>query len=198
MLYFIKQQISKLIIIGDCEATFEGQSTQPENLKYFDNSGVIVRFNYSESLSHEVQEIGSKICWDEALPITLLSDEVQLSPVIQFDPPGSKLSNPVCVTVPHNALADSSHGWSIGLKSSVLCEGVIVWNNEIVDRINVDNISFHTDCLLSYVVVGTSVRNSGPTKKRFHCAVFGGQGKVGPNYTAYLYLFDECEASLQV
>ena len=47
-------------------------------------------------------------------------------------------------------------------------------------------------------VVGTPVRNSGPTKKRFYCAVFGGLTKVGPNYTAYLYLFDECEASFQV
>ena len=199
MLCYIKQHISKLVISDDFEATFERQSTQPENFISFNNSGVIVCFNYPENLPNDqVSGIRLEICWDEALPFTLLSDEVQLSPVIQFHPLGLKLSNPFCVTVPHNALVDSSHGWSIGLKSSVLREGVIVWNNEIVDRINVDNISFHTDCLLSYVVVGTSVRNSVPTKKRFQCAVFGGQGKVGPNYTAYLYLFDECEASLQV
>ena len=198
MLYFIEQHISKLVIAGNCEAIFEGKSSQPENFKHFNNSGIIVHSTGPESLPHEVQEVRSKICWDEVLPITSLSDEVQLSPVIQFHPDDSKLSNSVCVTIPHSALVDSSHGWSIGLKSSVLCEGVIVWNNEMVDGIDVDKIHFHTDCLLSYVVVGTPVRNSGATKKRFHCAVFGGQGKVGQNYTVYLYLFDECKVSLQV
>ena len=186
------------MIAGDCEATFEGQSSKPENFKSFDNSGVIVCSTSPESLPHEVQEVGSKICWGEVLPITLLSDEVQLSPVIQFHPCGSKLPNPICVTIPHSALLDSSHGWSIGLKSAEFSDGAVVWNDKVVDKIDVDNLSFHTDCLLSYVVVGTPVRNSYPTKKRFYCAVFGGQGKVGPNYTVYLYLFDECEASLEV
>ncbi|XP_015758035.1 PREDICTED: uncharacterized protein LOC107337409 isoform X2 [Acropora digitifera] len=181
----------------DFESTLEGQSTQPENFISFDNSGVIVRFNDHESLPNEVLEITLEICWDEALPFTLLSDEVQLSPVIQFYPPGLKLSNPACVTVPHSALVDSSHGWNIGLKSAVFSDGAVVWHDKTVDRIYADNLSFQTDCLLSYVVVGTPVRNSYHAKKRFYCAVFGGQGKVGPNYTAYLYLFDECEASLQ-
>ena len=109
MLHY-KQQISKLVISGDFEAAFEGQSTQPESFISFDNSGVIVRFNDPESLPNEVSGIRLEICWDEALPFTLLSDEVQLSPVIQFHPHGLKLSNPACVTVPHNALVDSSHG----------------------------------------------------------------------------------------
>ena len=198
MLCYIKQHISKLVISDDFESTLEGQSTQPENFISFDNSGVIVRFNDPESLPHEVLGITLEICWDEALPFTLLSDEVQLSPVIQFYPPGLKLSNPACVTVPHSALVDSSHGWNIGLKSAVFSDGAVVWHDKTVDRIYADSLSFQTDCLLSYVVVGTAVRNSYHTKKRFYCAVFGGQGKVGPNYTAYLYLFDECEASLQV
>ena len=171
---------------------------QPENFISFDNSGVSVHFNNPESLPDEVLGITLEMCWDEALPFTLLSDEVQLSPVIQFYPPGLKLSNPACVTVPHSALVDCSHGWNVGLKSAVFSDGVVVWDDTTVDRIYADNLSFQADCLLSYVVVGTPVRNSYPTKKRFYCAVFGGQGKVGPNYTAYLYLFDECEASLQV
>ena len=187
-----------MVISGDREATFEGQKNQPENFISFDNSGVIVRFNDPDSLPHEVQGIRSEICWNEVLPITLLSDEVQLSPVIQFHPLGLKLSNPVCVTMPHSALVTSSHGWNIGLKSAVFNDGAVVWDDKTVDRIDADDLSFHADCLLSYVVVGTQVRNSYPTKKRFYCAVFGGQGKVGPNYTAYLYLFDECEASLRV
>ena len=199
MLYFIKQHISKLVIIGNyCEATFEWESSQPKNFMSFDNSGVIVRVSDPESLPHEVQGIRSEIHWGEALPFTLLRDEVQLSPVIQFLPLGLKLSNQVCVIVPHSALVDSSHGWNIGLKSAVFNDGAVVWDDKMVDGIDADNLSFHTDCLLSYVAVGTQVRNSYPTKKRFYCAVFGGEGKVGPNYTAYLYLFDECEASLQV
>ena len=31
MLYYIKQHIPKLVIAGDYEAAFEGQSSQPEN-----------------------------------------------------------------------------------------------------------------------------------------------------------------------
>ena len=39
MLYYIKQHISKLVIAGDYEATSEGQSSQPEEIMSFDNSG---------------------------------------------------------------------------------------------------------------------------------------------------------------
>ena len=187
MLCYIKQHVTKL----NCHCRrlwsyiWGALSNQPENLQSFYNSGVIVHSTGPESLPHEVREVGSKICWDEVLSITLLSDEVQLSPVLQFHLHGSKLSNPVCVTIPHSALVDSSHGLTIGLKSAVFSDGAVVWNDKIVDGINVDNPSFHTDCLLSCVVVGAPVRNSYPTKKRFYCAVFGGQGKVGPNYTVY-------------
>ena len=168
-------------------------------MKSFGNSGVIVHFNDYESLPLEVQEVRSEIRWDEAFAINLLSDdEVQLSPVVEFQPHGSRLSNPVCVRIPHSALVDSSHGWSIGLKSSVLSEGAVVWKDKGVDRIQCNEVSFYMNCLLSYVVVGTPAGNSDPAKKRFYCLVFGGQGKVGSNYSVYLYVVDECDTSLEV
>ena len=107
------QQISKLVIAVE--------TSQQETVKSFDNSGVIVHFNDHESLPLEFQGVRSEISWDEALCINLLNDdEVQLSPVVEFQPHGSRLSNPVRVRIPHSALLDSSHGWSIGLKSSAL------------------------------------------------------------------------------
>ena len=168
-------------------------------MKSFDDSGVIVHFNDHESLSLERQDVRSEIHWDEVSAMNLLSDdEVQLSPVVQFHPHGSKLSNPVHVRIPHSALVDSNHGWSIGLKSSVLSERAIAWKDETVDGTNYHEVSFYINCLLSYVVVGTPVGNSGPTKKRFYCVVFGGQGKVGQNYSVFLYVIDECDLSLEV
>lgn len=174
------------------------ETSQQETVKSFDNSGVIVHLNDHESLPLEFQDVRSEICWDEALCINLLNDdEVQLSPVVEFQPHGSRLSNPVRVRIPHSALLDSSHGWSIGLKSSALSGGAIVWKDETVDGIQYNEVSFCTNCLLSYVVVGTPAGNSDPTKKRFYCVVFGGQGKVGPNYSVFLYVIDECDASLE-
>ncbi|XP_015776945.1 PREDICTED: uncharacterized protein LOC107354960 isoform X3 [Acropora digitifera] len=165
----------------------------------FEKSGVVLQFNDPESFLNDGQRVRSKICWDKALTVSLPSHEIQLSPAIQFYPHGSKLSKPVHATVPHSALMDSGHGWSIGLKSFTLGSGSkVVWKDEIVDKIHDNEVSFYMDCLLAYVVVGTPVyKCSKATKKRFQSAVFGGEGKVGQDYTVYLYLFDDCEASLE-
>ena len=167
----------------------------------FEKSGVFLQFSDPESFVNGSQGIRSKICWDKALTVSLPSHEIQLSPVIQFYPHGSKLSKPVHATIPHSALMDSSHGWSIGLKSFTLKSGPkICWKEEMVDKIHDNEVSFYMDCLLSYVVVGTPVYKSlKATKKRFQCAVFGDKEcKVGQDYTVYLYLIDDCEASLEV
>ncbi|XP_074621458.1 netrin receptor UNC5B-a-like isoform X3 [Acropora palmata] len=166
----------------------------------FEKSGVNLQFSDPESFVNDGQGIRSKICWDKALTVSLPSHEIQLSPVVQFYPHGSKLSKPVHATIPHSALMDSSHRWSIGLKSFTLKSGPkIGWKEEIVDKIHDNEVSFYMDCLLSYVVVGTPVyKSSKGTKKRFQCAVFGDkEGKVGQDYTVYLYLIDDCEASLE-
>ncbi|XP_067041652.1 uncharacterized protein [Acropora muricata] len=166
----------------------------------FEKSGVILQFSDPESFVNDGHGIRSKICWDKALTVSLPSHEIQLSPVIQFYSHGSKLSKPVHVTIPHSAFMDSSHRWSIGLKSFTLESGPeIDWKDEIVDKIYGNEVSFYMDCLLSYVVVGTPVyKSSKSTKKRFQCAVFGDtEGTVGQDYTVYLYLIDDCEASLE-
>ena len=123
---------------------------------------------------------------------------MQLSPVIKFHPHGYKLSKPVQVRIPHTALVFQSHGWNIKLKSSSIQSGGFVWQDEEMSETHNNEVSFQTNSLLCYVVVGTAVYNSKPTKKRLQCAVFGGEGKVGENFTAYLYVFDDCEASLEV
>ena len=167
----------------------------------FEKSGVNLQFSDPESFVNDGQGIRSKICWDKALTVSLPSQEIQLSPVIQFYSHGSKLSKPVHATIPHSALMDSSHGWSIGLKSFTLKSGPKMdWKDEMVDKIHDCEVSFYMDCLLSYVIVGTPVyKCSRATKKRLQCAVFGGkEGEVGQDYTVYLYLFDDCEASLEV
>ena len=73
-----------------------------------------------------------------------------------------------------------------------------MWKDEELYEVHNNEVSFQVDYLLTYVVVGVSLHNNKPTKKRLQCAVFGGEGRVGMNYTAYLYVFDDCEASLEV
>ena len=75
----------------------------------FEKSGVSLQFSDPESFVNDGQGIRSKICWDKALTVSLPSHEIQLSPVVQFHPHGSKLSKPVHATIPHSALIDSSH-----------------------------------------------------------------------------------------
>ena len=164
----------------------------------FPKSGVMLQFRDRESFLQDAQEIRLEICWDKAAVVTLQDHEWQLSPVIIFHPRGFKLSKLVQVRMPHSALVFYSHGWKITLKSSSsLKNDAIVWKDEDINEVHNNEVSFHADHLLCYVVVGT-VYNPKPTKKRFQCAVFGGEGKVGENYTAYLYVFDDCEASLEV
>ena len=164
----------------------------------FDKSGVVVQFGDASSFFNDAQGIRLKVCWDENI-MALQHDEVQLSPVIKFHPYGVQLSKPAQVRIPHSALIFYSNGWEIKLKSSTLHkESAIVWKDEEMYEVHNNEVSFQVDSLHSYVIVGTSLGNNKPTKKRLQCAVFGGEGTVGVDYTAYLYVFDDCEASLEV
>lgn len=164
----------------------------------FEKCGVLLHFNDPHSFFNDAQQIRVEICWDQTSFPASNQDEVQLSPIIKFHPYGIRLSKPVQIRIPHSALVFFTHGWNIKLKSSAFQNEINEWRDEEVDEISNNDVCYHVDCLLSYVVVGTPAFNSKPNKKRFKCAVFGGEGKVGENYTAYLYVFDDCEASLEV
>ena len=118
--------------------------------------------------------------------------------MIKFHPYGVQLSKPVQVRIPHSALVLFINGWEIKLKSSRPHNESIEWREETLFEVHNNEVSFQVDNLSSYVVIGTSLANDKPTKKRLQCAVFGGEGTVGVDYTAYLYVFDDCEASLEV
>ena len=165
----------------------------------FDKSGVLVQFRDANSFFNDAQGIRLEICWDiNSIKVPLQSGEVQLSPVIKFHPYGVQLSKPVQVRIPHSALVLFSNGWEIKLKSSRLHNESIEWREETLFEVRNNEVSFQMDNLSSYVVIGTSLANDKPTKKRLQCAVFGGEGTVGVDYTTYLYVFDDCEASLEV
>ena len=123
----------------------------------------------------------------------LQSGEVQLSPVIKSQPYGKQLSKPVQVRIPHSALV-----WHIKPKSSVPHKGSIAWKRENKFQVHNNKVSFQVDNLTPYVIIGTSLDNGKPTKKRFQGAVFGGVGTVGVDYTAYVYIFDDSESSFEV
>ena len=164
----------------------------------FDKSGVSVQFSDAESFLDNGPRVRLEICWNTDVLNTLQDDEVQLSPVVKLHPYGLKLSKPTQVRVPHSALVFYSNGWNVKLKSTTLHAERAVWKDEERYEVYNNEVSFQVDYLLAYVVVGVSLHNNKPTKKRLQCAVFGGEGRVGVNYTAYLYVFDDCEASLEV
>ena len=164
---------------------------------HFDKSGILIQFNDANCFSSDCRGIQLKICWDEN-SIPLQPGEVQLSPVIKFQPYGKQLSKPVQVRIPHSALVYLSNGWNIKPKSSVPHKGSIVWKGENKFQVHNNEVSFQVDNLTSYVIIGSSLDNGKPTKKRFQCAVFGGVGTVGVDYTAYLYIFDDSESSFEV
>ena len=164
----------------------------------FDKSGVSVKFSDAESFLDYGPRVRLEICWNTDVLNTLQDGEVQLSPVVKFHPYGLRLSKPAQVRIPHSALVFYSNGWDLKLKSSTLHDERIVFRDEELYEVHNNEVSFQVNYLLSYVVVGVSLHNNKPTKKRLQCAVFGGEGRVGVNYTAYLYVFDDCEASLEV
>ena len=164
----------------------------------FDKSGVSVKFSDTESFLDDGPRVRLEICWNTDVLRTLQDGEVQLSPVIKLHPYGLKLSKPAQVRIPHSALVFYSNGWDLKLKNSTLHDERIVFKGEELYEVHNNEVSFQVNYLHSYVVVGISLHNNKPTKKRLQCAVFGGEGRVGVNYTAYLYVFDDCEASLEV
>ena len=164
----------------------------------FEKSGVSIQFSDGESFYCDAQGVRLEICWDNNFIKTLKHDEVQLSPIVKFHPYGMQLTKPAQVRIPHSALLFYGNGWQLKLRSSIQHGEKIVWKDEELFEIHNNELRFNVKNLVSYVVVGTSLDNGKPTKKRLQCAVFGGEGKVGVDYTANLYVFDDCEASLEV
>ncbi|PFX19993.1 uncharacterized protein LOC111337445 isoform X2 [Stylophora pistillata] len=163
---------------------------------HFDKSGVLIQFNDASCFFNDSQGIRLEICCD-GTSTHRQSDEVQLSPLIKFHPFGKQLSEQVQVRIPHSALVYLSNGWDIRLKCSVPHKESIVWKEENKFQVHNNEVSFQVDNLTSYVIIGKSRDNNKPTKKRFQCAVFGGVGTVGVDYTAYLYVFDDSESSFE-
>ena len=115
----------------------------------------MLQFIDADSFLTDARGIRLEMCWDKVTVATLQDHEVQLSPVIKFHPHGLKLTKPVQVRIPHSALVFYSHGWNIKLKSSTFQNATIVWKDQEIDEICNNEVSFHVDCLHSYVVVGS-------------------------------------------
>ena len=161
---------------------------------------MLVQFSDGESFFDDSPRVRLEICWNTDVLNTLQDGEIQLSPVIKFHPYGLKLSKPAQVRIPHSALVFYSTGWDLKLKSSTLHDERPVWKDEKLYEVYNNEVIFQVDHLLTYVVAGVSLHNNKPTKKRLQCAVFGGsgEGSIGANYRAHLYVFDNCKASLEV
>ena len=164
----------------------------------FDKSGVMIQFLDPETYLDYAEVITVAISWNKSACPSLHENEIQLSPVIKFHPHGLKLSKEVQVRIPHSAFLFLPHGWTLHLKSSKLeQQGKGSWREIEGYKVHSNELSFMMDNLLSFVVVGKAVSLK-PTKKRLQCAIFGGEGRVGMDYKVFLYVFDDCEASLEV
>ncbi|XP_031560103.1 uncharacterized protein LOC116296246 isoform X2 [Actinia tenebrosa] len=121
-----------------------------------------------------------------------------LSPIYRFYSKGEKFEELVKISLPHSALWNSEHkNWDI----DVLCmderKGIkeAKWER-ITDGLEVNwkDVSFHTDTLLTYAVVGKPLKGA---KKRMQFVLFTTSEMISDLFEVCIHLLDDDETSFQ-
>lgn len=136
------------------------------------------------------------------MPGFLEDGELPLSPIIKFIS-SIKLDGPLKVQIPHGAnMVLSSRKWKIILKEFLNNKWVVVSDvgghgiEEFIPKSN--HVSFKTDHLSTFAVVGYCDKNSLAAFKRMKVMAFCSDTGVGEDLVVRLYCFDDCEWSFEV
>ena len=137
-------------------------------------------------------------------PGFLEENEIALSPAITFSVP-TKLERRVEVQIPHGAnLILSQEDWNVTLKAvrndrwvnmSQGGTGGQTISNFVAKS---NHVSFETDRLSKFAVVGKLNKHSLSAIKRMKVAAFCNETNVGENLVVRVYCFDDCEYSFEV
>ena len=131
----------------------------------------------------------------------LKEDEIQLSPVITFISTG-KNDGLFEVQIPHGAnMILSRSKWNVMLKKLLNNRWVTVSQSgqgihSFSPKSN--HVSFETNRLSTFVVVGKLQDHSLPAFKRMKVAAFCSETSIGNDLTMRVYCFDDCEYSFEV
>ena len=130
--------------------------------------------------------------------------EIALSPEIKFIS-STKLSRPVEVQIPHGANMVLSHrDWIISLKEFCNNKWVNVSQGGTFGQgiknfvLKSNHVSFETDRLSTFAIVGKPAKNSGSALKRMKVVAFCSETRIEENLVVRLYCFDDCEYSFEV
>ena len=163
----------------------------------FDKTGVevIALESKKSTTQHLPPDLALQATSNSALPGFLEEGETALSPVITFLLT-TKLPRPLEVQIPHGANMVLSHNeWSIILKEVLNNKWVSGSQSgrgikNFVPRSN--HVSFETDHLTTFVVVGKPYKHSFSALKRMKVAAFCSDTSTGEDLVIRLYCFDDC------
>ena len=156
------------------------------------------------SSQHLPLDLALEATSNSAMPGFLEEDEIALSPAIAFCLT-TKLDRPVEVLIPHGAnMIFSPKEWRILLKefreerwvnvSQRVTEGHGIKN--FVAKSN--HVSFQTDHLSTFAVVGKLLQHSVTAFKRMKVVAFCSETSIGEDLHVRVYCFDDCEYSFEV
>lgn len=171
----------------------------------FEKTGVevITLDNQKSTLQHVPGNFflqATSVCLDT--PGFLEDGELPLSPIIKFIS-NTKLDGPLEVQVPHGAnMVLSNKKWKVILKEFLNNKWVVVSDvdghgiKEFKPKSN--HVSFETDHLSTFAVVGYCDKHSLSVLKRMKVMAFCSETRVGEDLVVRLYCFDDCEWSFEV
>ena len=172
----------------------------------FEKTGVeVIALGSTKSTCHYLPcEFALEATSNSAMPGFLEEGEIALSPAIAFCLT-TKLDQPVEVQIPHGAnIILSPKEWNICLKELrnetwVNLSQPGSWAQGIKSfAVKSNHVSFETDRLSTFAVVGRLNKLSGSGFKRMKVAAFCSETSIGEDLHVRVYCFDDCEYSFEV
>ena len=165
---------------------------------------VIALGSTKSTSQHLPRDLALQATSNSAMPGFLEEGEIALSPAITFCLT-TKLDRPVEVLIPHGAnMILSPKEWSILLKE-FRKEGWVNVSLRVTGGHGVKNfvaksnhVSFETDRLSTFAVVGKLLQHSETAFKRMKVVAFCSETSIGEDLHVRVYCFDDCEYSFEV
>ena len=172
----------------------------------FEKTGVevIALGSTKSTCQHLPRDLALQATSNSTMPGFLEEGEIALNPSITFLET-TKLDGPVEVQIPHGANMVLSHKeWIISLKEFqkerwVNVSQRVTGGHEVKSLAAKSNhVSFQTDHLSTFAVVGKLLQHSVTAFKRMKVVAFCSETSIGEDLLVRLYCFDDCEYSFEV
>lgn len=172
----------------------------------FEKTGVevIAIGGKKSTIQHLPKDLTLQATSNSAVPGFPEKGEIALSPQIKFIS-STKLGRPVEVQIPHGANMVLSHtDWIITLKEFRNDKWVNVGQGGAFGHgiknfvVKSNHVSFVTDRLSTFTIVGKLAKTSGSALKRMKVVAFCSETRTEENLIVRLYCFDDCEYSFEV